>query len=449
MNKKRIRIGFSLFMLIMILSTGIMIGRGLESKVLAENDSYEDLKIFTEVLTSVQKNYVEPVKAKDLIYGAIKGMVTTLDPHSSFMPPEAFKEMQVSTKGEFGGIGIQLGLKENNLVVIAPIEGTPADRAGIKTGDFIVKVNDEITKDMTLNDAVQRMRGAAGGKVILTIQREGEQAPLVFSLVRERIKIESVRFKMLEDGIGYVRISQFQEQTAKDLAKALNKLKDEKRKSLIVDLRNNPGGLLTSAVEVTEQFIESGKLVVYIKGRDGKKDEYLADDRSEHEDYPMIVLVNEGSASASEIVAGALQDWGRSMVLGAQSFGKGSVQTILPLSDGAGLRLTTAKYYTPKGRSIQNEGITPDVVVKPIQIKDGVAAPLRREKDLERHLKNEGREGQTKEAPPQIDEEPVREEGPQVKTEGKAEEDIQLERAKEILKSWVIFKGLKADNQTS
>ncbi|MEK7306413.1 MAG: S41 family peptidase, partial [Nitrospirota bacterium] len=296
MNKRRIRIGFSLFMLIMILSTGIMIGRGLESKVLAENDSYEDLKIFTEVLTSVQKNYVEPVKAKDLIYGAIKGMVTTLDPHSSFMPPEAFKEMQVSTKGEFGGIGIQLGLKENNLVVIAPIEGTPADRAGIKTGDFIVKVNDEITKDMTLNDAVQRMRGAAGGKVTLTIQREGEQAPLVFSLVRERIKIESVRFKMLEDGIGYVRISQFQEQTAKDLAKALKKLKDEKRQSLIVDLRNNPGGLLTSAVEVTEQFIESGKLVVFIKGREGKKDEYLADDRSEHEDYPMIVLVNEGSA---------------------------------------------------------------------------------------------------------------------------------------------------------
>ncbi len=449
MNKKRIRIGFSLFMLILILSTGIMIGRGLESKVLAENGSYEDLKIFTEVLTSVQKNYVEPVKAKDLIYGAIKGMVTTLDPHSSFMPPEAFKEMQVSTKGEFGGIGIQLGLKENNLVVIAPIEGTPADRAGIKSGDFIVKVNDEITKDMTLNDAVQRMRGAAGGKVILTIQREGEQAPLVFSLVRERIKIESVRFKMLEDGIGYVRISQFQEQTAKDLAKALNKLKDEKRQSLIVDLRNNPGGLLTSAVEVTEQFIESGKLVVFIKGRDGKKDEYFSDDRSEHEDFPMIVLVNEGSASASEIVAGALQDWGRSMVLGAQSFGKGSVQTILPLSDGAGLRLTTAKYYTPKGRSIQNEGITPDVVVKPLQVKDGVAAPLRREKDLERHLKNEGLEGQTKEAVPQINEEPLREEGPQAKTEGKADEDIQLERAKEILKSWAIFKGLKTDNQTS
>ncbi len=449
MNKKRIRIGFSLFMLIMILSTGIMIGRGLESKVLAENDSYEDLKIFTEVLTSVQKNYVEPVKAKDLIYGAIKGMVTTLDPHSSFMPPEAFKEMQVSTKGEFGGIGIQLGLKENNLIVIAPIEGTPADRAGIKTGDFIVKVNDEITKDMSLNDAVQRMRGAAGGKVILTIQREGEQAPLVFSLVRERIKLESVKFKMLEDGIGYVRISQFQEQTAKDLAKALKKLKDEKRQSLIVDLRNNPGGLLTSAVEVTEQFIESGKLVVYIKGREGKKDEYFADDRSAHEEYPMIVLVNEGSASASEIVAGALQDWGRSMVLGAQTFGKGSVQTILPLSDGAGLRLTTAKYYTPKDRSIQNEGITPDVVVKALQVKDGAVAPLRREKDLERHLKNESRDSQTKEVPPQISEEPVREEVPQTKIEGKAEEDTQLERAKEILKSWAIFKGLKSDKQTS
>lgn len=448
MNKKRIRFGFSLFILIIILSTGIMIGRGLESKVLAENDSYEDLKVFTEVLSVVQKNYVEPIKVKDLVYGAIKGMVTTLDPHSSFMPPEVFKEMQVSTKGEFGGIGIQLGVKENSLVVIAPIEGTPADKAGIKAGDFIVNVNDETTKDMTLTDAVQKMRGPKGSKVTLTIRREGEQTPLVFSLVREIIKIESVKSKILEDGIGYVRVTQFQEQTAKDLSKALKKLKDEKRQSLILDLRNNPGGLLTSAVEVTEQFIDKGKLVVFIKGREGKKDEYLANDKTEHEEFPMIVLVNDGSASASEIVAGALQDWGRALVLGTQTFGKGSVQTILPLSDGAGLRLTTAKYYTPKGRSIQNEGIIPDVIVKPTQFKEAMTTAPRREKDLERHLKNEGQESRSKEAPVQIIEEPVKEEAPQAKREGKEEGDIQMERAKEILKSWNIFKGLKNGGQT-
>lgn len=448
MNKKRIRIGFSLFILITILSTGIMIGRGLESKVLAENESYEDLKIFTEVLTIVQKNYVEQIKVKDLVHGAIKGMITTLDPHSSFMPPEAFKEVQVSTKGEFGGIGIQLGVKENNLVVIAPIEGTPADRAGIKAGDLIVKVNEEITKDMTLADAVQKMRGPRGSKVTLTIRREGEQAPLIFNLVREVIKIESVRSKMLEDGIGYVRITQFQEQTAKDLSRALKKLKDEKRQSLILDLRNNPGGLLTSAVEATEQFIDKGKLVVFIKGREGRKDEYIADDKAEHEEFPMVVLVNDGSASASEIVAGALQDWGRALVLGTQTFGKGSVQTILPLSDGAGLRLTTAKYYTPKGRSIQNEGIIPDVIVKPIQLREAAAVAPRREKDLERHLKNEGQENTPKETPVQTIEEPAKEETPQAKLEGKEEEDIQLLRAKDLLKSWNIFKGLKTGSQT-
>lgn len=447
MNKKGIRLGFSLLLLIMILSTGIMIGRGLESKVLADNETYEDLKIFTEILSVVQRSYVEQVKAKDLVYGAIKGMIATLDPHSSFMPPEAFKEVQVSTKGEFGGIGIQIGIKENNLVVIAPIEGTPADKAGIKAGDIIVKVNDEVAKDMSLADAVQKMRGPKGSKVALTIQREGELVHLIFNLVREIIKIESIKSKILEDGIGYIRLTQFQEQTAKDLSKALKKLDGEKMQSLILDLRNNPGGLLTSAVEVTEQFIENGRLVVFIKGREGKKDEYIANDKAERKEFPMVVLVNEGSASASEIVAGALQDWGRALVLGTQTFGKGSVQTILPLSDGSGLRLTTAKYYTPKGRSIQNEGITPDLLVKPPQLRGAEAALSKREKDLERHLKGEGGEGLSKEAPAQIIEEPVKEGTTQARIGEKEGEDIQLERAKEILKSWAIFKGLKPGNQ--
>lgn len=250
------------------------------------------------------------------------------------------------------------------MAVIAPIEGTPAHRAGIKAGDFIVKVNEDPTKDLTLMDAVQKMRGPKGSKVNLTIQREGATDPLVFTLVRDTIKIESVKSKVI-DNLGYVRLTQFQEATGRDLAKAIKQFKEQKVQGAILDLRNNPGGLLTAAVDVSEQFLPTGKLVVYTKSREGKKDEWIAKAKDQLEDLPVIILVNEGSASASEIVAGALQDWGRGLVVGTTSFGKGSVQTILALGDGSGLRLTTAKYYTPKGRSIQSTGITPDIVVKP------------------------------------------------------------------------------------
>src|SRR5256885_2672371 len=292
-------------------------------------------------------------------------MLATLDPHSAFMPPDIYKEVQVETKGEFGGVGIQIGIKDNRLTVIAPIDGTPAERAGIKAGDFIIKVNEESTKDMTLVDAVQKMRGPKGTKVTLMIQREGAAEPMVFVLTREIIKIESVRSKMLDGSIGYIRVTQFQDQTAKDVSAALRKLREQKMQSLILDLRNNPGGLLTSAVEVSEQVVGPNRLIVYIKTREGRKDDYVSHSKEQPDDYPIVALVNEGSASASEIVAGALQDWGRAVIIGVQTFGKGSVQTILPLGDGSGLRLTTAKYYTPKGRSIQSTGITPDIVVKP------------------------------------------------------------------------------------
>src|SRR5205809_3173724 len=380
-------------------------------------------------------------------------MLATLDPHSAYMTPEMFKEIQVETKGEFGGVGIQIGIKDNRLAVIAPIEGTPAQRAGFRAGDFIIKVNDETTKDLTLMDAVQRMRGPKGTKVNLTIQRDGTPDPLVFTLTRDIIKIESVKSKVLDNNIAYVRLTQFQESTARDLSRALKQFREQKLSSTILDLRNNPGGLLTSSVEVSEQFVGPGKLIVYIKGREGRKDEYVSRAKDQLEEYPMIVLVNEGSASASEIVAGALQDWGRAVVIGSTTFGKGSVQTILPLGDGSGLRLTTAKYYTPKGRSIQSTGITPDIVVKPqpptTVAKAGETKPGEREgepkqakpavspgKDQPAQNGKEQEEGTPKNSTtPQLP--PV-----DVSGEPSLEQDVQLQKAVEMLKTWKIFKEL-------
>ena len=419
---------------------GVLLGKGWDRTVLA-TETYEELKTFTEVLADVQKYYVEDVKTKDLVYGAIRGMLSTLDPHSAFMPPDVYKEVQVETKGEFGGVGIQIGMKENRLTVIAPIDGTPAERAGVKAGDFIIRVNEESTKDMTLLDAVQKMRGLKGTKVTLTIQREGAADPLVFPLVREVIKIESVRFKMLDGNIGYVRLTQFQDQSSKDVANAVHKLREQKMQSLILDLRNNPGGLLNSAVEVSEQFVGLNRLIVYIKTREGRKDDYISHNKEQPEDYPVIVLVNEGSASASEIVAGALQDWGRAVVVGVQTFGKGSVQTILPLGDGSGLRLTTAKYYTPKGRSIHGVGITPDIVVKG---KPSATAPIR-ERDLDKTLREPGREGTPPHPEGQPAPKPESKDGKKDKEAGKEkdDDDPQLQKAVELLKSWIIFKDLR------
>jgi carboxyl-terminal processing protease len=441
MIRKRKYLGLLGVVFLSTLMVGILTGRVLESKSLAQGETYEDLKIFSEVLSQVQKNYVEETRSTDLVYGAIKGMLNTLDPHSAFMPPDVYKEVQVDTRGEFGGLGIQISVKDNKLTVIAPIEGTPADRAGIKPGDYIIKVGDESTKDMTLVDAVNKMRGPKGTKVNLTILREGVEGPLEFSLVRETIRIQSIRSKMLPDSIGYIRITQFQEQTGKDLAKAIKKLKDEKMTSLILDLRNNPGGLLSTAVEVTEQFLEKGKTIVSIKGRESKQEEYSSSNPSPVQGMPMIVLVNEGSASASEIVAGALQDWSKAIILGTQTFGKGSVQTIVPLSDGSGLRLTTAKYYTPKGRSIQNTGIEPQILVKPVQKLQARASSPLREKDLERHLRNETLDekstpqSQPFVLPPDL----PKEQGPG-ESDKSEEEDLQLQKAVELLKAWEIFK---------
>lgn len=435
-------------MLVIAIVFGVLIGKGWERTGHA-TETYEELKTFSEVLTQVQKNYVDETKVKDLVQGAIRGMLSTLDPHSAYMTPEMYKEMQVETKGEFGGVGIQIGVKENRLAVIAPIEGTPAHRAGIKAGDFITKVNDESTKDLTLMDAVQKMRGPKGTKVNLTVQRDGTPDPLQFTLVRDTIKIESVKSKML-DNIGYIRLTQFQEATGRDLSKALKQFKEQKVQGTILDLRNNPGGLLTAAVEVSEHFLPSGKLVVYTKGRESKKDEWFAKGKDQMEDAPMIILVNEGSASASEIVAGALQDWGRAVILGTTSFGKGSVQTILPLGDGSGLRLTTAKYYTPKGRSIQSTGITPDIVVK---LQPAAVAKAGEGKPGEKDADSKTTKPPVAKDPPASNGKPA--EGGTLKNgttptpppldaagDPALEQDIQLQKAVELLKSWKIFKGL-------
>jgi len=439
-------------MVMVALLFGVLIGKGWERTGHA-TETYEELRTFSEVLTQVQKNYVDDTKVKDLVQGAIRGMLSTLDPHSAYMTPEMYKEMQVETKGEFGGVGIQIGVKENRLAVIAPIDGTPAQRAGIKAGDYITKVNDESTKDLSLMDAVQKMRGPKGTKVNLTIQRDGTVDPLQFTLVRDTIKIESVKSKVL-DNIGYVKLTQFQEATGRDLGRVLKQFKEQKVQSTILDLRNNPGGLLTAAVEVSEQFLPNGKLVVYTKGRESKKDEWFAKGRDQMDDSPMIILVNEGSASASEIVAGALQDYGRAVIVGTTSFGKGSVQTILPLGDGSGLRLTTAKYYTPKGRSIQSTGITPDIVIKP-QPATMVAKAETKPGDIP--------EGKTSKPPvtaapgkeqsaatPKGVEDGVQKNGAappasplDLSGEPSLEQDVQLQKAVELLKTWKIFKELR------
>jgi carboxyl-terminal processing protease len=353
-------------LLIAIALVALTLTGGVQHGTTAIEDTYERLKVFTEILSLVQSHYVEDVNSKEVIYGAVKGMLETLDPHSSFMPPEAFKEMQVETQGVFGGLGIEITVKDRMLTVVAPIEGTPADRAGVQPGDRILRIERDITKDMTLQEAVRKLRGPKGSKVTIAILREGLTEPLEVTLVREVIEVKSVRNKDLGEGMYYARVSSFQERTAKDLERVLEQGVKGGATALILDLRNDPGGLLNQAVSVSGMFLDKGQLIVYTQGRQKSQDmRFNAESPYVFPKLPMVVLINGGSASASEIVAGALQDWKRAVILGTKSFGKGSVQTVIPLSDGSGLRLTTAKYFTPKGRSIHGTGIMPDILVEP------------------------------------------------------------------------------------
>ena len=421
----------------LFLVLGVFIGWGKVHRVGADIDStYEKLKVLADVLAIVERNYVEPVNASSLINGAINGMLETLDPHSSFMNPEVFKEMQTETRGSFGGVGFEITIRDKILTVVAPIEDTPASRAGIQPGDQILRIDGKSTKDLNLMEAVKMMRGPQGTQVTITIMRSGFTEPQDFTMTRATIPIRSVRSKMLEEGYGYIKINQFIEKTHTDMKAALSQLesKDGTLKGLILDLRNDPGGLLEQAVKVADEFLESG-LIVYTEGRvEGQKMKFYAQKKPKEHDYPLIVLVNAGSASASEIVAGALQDHGRAVILGTQTFGKGSVQTIIPLEDGSAIRLTTARYFTPSGRSIQAQGIVPDIVVPDLSPEARRATPARfiREKDLEHHLRGEGEK-----TPPEqtMERSPDRAK----KKEGIAEEDPPLERALELLKTWRIL----------
>jgi len=429
-------------------------GGGVRKVGAVPKDSYEGLENFTNILTLIQKNYVDEVETKQLIEGAINGMLASLDPHSAYLTPDLYKELQVDTKGSFGGLGIEITSRNGMLTIVSPIEDTPAYRAGLKSGDQIMKIDGEFTKDMTLVDAVKKMRGPKETKVTLTLKRETQAELFDVTLTREIIKIRSVKSKMLESGYGYVRVTQFQERTDDDLERALKALDKEAGglQGLVLDLRNDPGGLLTQAVKVSDLFLDSG-LIVYTDGRlENQRQKYFAHKPGTWSEFPMVVLVNSGSASASEIVAGALQDHKRALVLGTTTFGKGSVQTILPLDDNSALRLTTARYYTPSGRSIQATGIVPDIVMdqSPLLAKADKSGLLR-EANLPRHLESHIHPGRDKDKDKDKDREETNPAPGQVPNdaaantkEGELGSDPQLDHALELLKSWQVFKTFVA-----
>ncbi|MBD3619524.1 MAG: S41 family peptidase [Chromatiales bacterium] len=397
--KAKYRLGFGLLM-------GLLLGLSLSMtlSVFAERNAgpaaaqealpLEELRRLTEVYGRIKRDYVEDVDDKELLENAIRGMLTGLDPHSDYLGEEEFKELQIGTSGEFGGLGIEVGMEDGFVKVIAPIDDTPAQRAGVRAGDLIIRLDDKPVKGLSLNEAVKLMRGKKGTDIILTIVREGVDKPLEITITRDIIQVKSVKSHLLEPGYGYLRITNFQSRTTRDTLDAVQQLKadsDGRLKGLVIDLRNNPGGVLNGAVGVSDAFLEAG-LIVYTEGRiEDSKLRYQASPGDVSDGAPIIVLVNEGSASASEIVAGALQDHDRALIMGTKTFGKGSVQTILQLTQDTALKLTTARYYTPNGRSIQADGIKPDIVVEPLQVAeaDGGSSfrPLT-EADLSRHLEN-------------------------------------------------------------
>jgi len=439
---KKLKLSLSIFFVIVFILGFLMGAQG--KRVYPSNDNkeiYEYLKTFSDVIDLVKKNYVDEVKDKELVYSAIKGILESLDPHSSFLTPDMYKDMQTETKGEFGGIGIEITVKDGFPVVITPIEDTPAYKAGVKTGDHIVRIDGKPTKNMNLIDIVKMIRGAKGKPVVLTIMREGFTTPQEFKVVRDVIVVKSVKHRMIEDNYGYIRIVQFQEKTSKDFDNAMKELEQSNKgkplKGVILDMRNNPGGLLEQAVEISDKFLTDG-LIVSIDGK--KKDDsnmkFYAHKKSDYVG-PLVALVNEGSASASEIVAGALQDYKRAIIVGAKTFGKGSVQTIFPLGDGSAVRLTTAKYYTPKGRSIQAEGISPDIAVDSNIVRGKEKGMVLKEKDLNKHIETDkpekpDKQGNTEKQIIKLD---------NSNNKNTADDDFQLAMGLQILKSWEALRG--------
>jgi carboxyl-terminal processing protease len=440
------RHGLPLVLLIVGIALGfVLAGQWVPSVSAVPRQDYESLETFTSILSIVKKNYVEDVETKNLVNGAISGMLNSLDPHSAYLTPDLYKELQMDTQGRFGGLGIEITVKNGVLTVVSPIEDTPAFKAGIKPGDMIFKIEDEFTKDMTLVEAVKRMRGPKGTKINISIKREGIPELITFTLVRDTIRVQSVRSRVLDEGYGYIRLAQFQERSDRDLHRALEKLAAEKGglKGLVLDLRNNPGGLLTQAVRISDLFLDSG-LIVYTEGRiEAQKQKYFAHKEGSWMDFPIVVLVNNGSASASEIVAGALQDHKRAVVLGTKTFGKGSVQTILPLDDNSALRLTTARYFTPKGRSIQASGIVPDIIMENTP-QDAKAEEKKRQGIREENLQNHLPNGQPQPNQQQDGGEKEKLLPPASAPTGdeSIDNDAQLKRALDMLKSWDVFKQL-------
>ncbi len=428
------------FCLLAIICLGSLILLGLrnDTNVSAKDKGfYKDIKTFSEVLDMVRKNYVDEVDTNQLMQGAINGMIRSLDPHSSFMTPDLYKELEVETQGQFGGVGIEIMIIKDVLTIVSPIEDTPAFQAGLKPGDQILKIDGKPTKDITIMEAVKQLRGPKDTKVTITILRENMNKPKDVTLTRAIIQVKSVKYKKMEDNIGYIRVAAFQERTAYEIRKALKEIGDKNNpiKGLVLDLRNDPGGLLTQAIEVSDIFLKSG-IIVSTRGRVKSADTVSTAVNDNNEiTCPIVVLVNEGTASASEIVAGALQDNGRALVVGTQTFGKASVQTVIPLEEGSALKITTARYYTPNGRSIQAEGITPDIIVpfvKPSEDTESVVdkGDKLREKDLKGHIKP-SREDGTK-----LDETQSKE----PKASVDLDNDNQLKAAIDILKSWNIMK---------
>ena len=392
----------SLFRSMPVLAFGALLGASLtlgEGVLAGKNETetlpLEDLRTFTEIFAKIKNDYVEPIEDKDLLENAIRGMLAGLDPHSAYLVPADYKELQAGTSGEFGGLGIEVGMEDGFVKVISPIDDTPAYRAGVEAGDLVIRLDDTPVKGMALSDAVKIMRGKPGTDIVLTIVRDGEDKPLKITITRDVIRVTSVKSEMLNSSYGYVRISQFQSRTGDNLREALEKLEgssDGPLKGLVLDLRNNPGGVLSAAVSVSDAFLKDG-IIVYTEGRlDDAKLKFNAKPTDILNGAPLVVLVNGGSASASEIVAGALQDHQRAIIMGQKTFGKGSVQTILPMDNGSALKLTTAKYYTPSGTSIQATGIAPDIELENLkfEITDTGASTRIKEADLARHLEGEG-----------------------------------------------------------
>ena len=410
-------------------------------------EAYDYLKTYADVIDIVKANYVDKVKDRDLIYASIKGMLESLDPHSSFLTSEMYEDMQTEEKGQFGGIGVEVTVEDGLPTVITAIEDTPAFKAGLKSGDYIVKIDGKLTRNMSMEDVVKLIRGRQGTPVTLTIMRRGFDFPKDYQVTRDVIKVKSVKYRMLDDKYGYVRITEFQERTGKDLDAAVKELQQSAKgglKGILLDLRNNPGGLLDQAVEVSDRFISDG-LITYIEGR--KPDEKVTFAAHKKNDYtgPLVVLVNEGSASGSEIVAGALQDSKRAIVVGTKTFGKGSVQTIIPLADGSAVRLTTAKYYTPSGRLIQADGINPDIVVENdfTRKKGDKYTPLK-EKDLDKHLEGTKKPEEKKPDEKKTDDKKSDVSAPALNpdlTVKSDEDDVQLVMARQMLKSWDALRG--------